>query len=135
MKFWPKRDRYVQGGTNQMKYFYLLLLSILMPLITTHTAAKRHLHLAQADHRASAALSASNIVKGVRTRLDCFLLSLQERIFAGEALRVLELVISDSIAFAGGICDQFRLCGFVECEQSLLTIGCAVVHGKNFPLR
>jgi hypothetical protein len=58
------------------------------------------------------------------------LLFLQKRIVAGDALRALKLVKSYSVPLVSRVCDQFCLCKFVECDQRLLTFGCAIVCRK-----
>ena len=52
---------------------------------------------------------------------------LEARVVAGDTLRALKLVKSYSVPFVGRVCDQFCLCKFVECDQPLLTFGCAIV--------
>jgi hypothetical protein len=35
------------------------------------------------------------------------------------------------VPLVGRVCDQFSLCNFVECDQPLLTFGCAIVYRKG----
>jgi hypothetical protein len=58
---------------------------------------------------------------------------LQARVVIRDALRAFKRVKSYSVPFVGRVCAQFRLCKFVERDQPLLTIGCAIVCRKNPP--
>jgi hypothetical protein len=58
---------------------------------------------------------------------------LEARVIGRDALRALKLVKSNSVPLVSRVCDQFCLCKFVECDQRLLTFGCAIVCRKNPP--
>ena len=62
-----------------------------------------------------------------KLNLGHLLFFVEARIVGGETLRALKLIKLYPVSLVSRVCDQFCLCKFVECDQPLLTFGCAIV--------